>query len=678
MLFLKSRWLGVAGVFVLFLALISLYTNMGTADEYHDRCVRNSSCQNILNAISSAHDQDRAANVTPLTPGEVLELAANRLGYGTSPVDQSFLPDRMTAHDLPKVAWIIYSQIYGEDPTLRRVANQSLLREKAIGQDLTHHALHNPDRSCLRDPLMLLNDNDRFHDFVNMPSRRMNEQSLALRHHYLNKSNRTGCENGPRHRLGYTSAEITAKKELIESVFSTQYVMDRRVHDLQMNVQKKVHEFWFNHFNIDTWKSGRYGTGRESFENTITRFQNSSFRLLLGAVTKHPGMLTYLDNDSNVYIRTAGEEGPSNQNLGRELLELHTFGMGPSTSPNDSSPYNQIDVEVASTVLTGHNLRDTATQSGYQFGYHFFPARSFNGSYHNHFWVTRAAGDRPLFFNETRLLGLDAIQSPIQGRLDYLLDLLASHPVTARNICRKLNAHFVRTGLVSHFMSDCRALFLGGGNNPLQALYQNLVSKPAFWSRENAHKMVANPVEVVIKNVRAVGLLWSDVHRLQNSSYESSKLWELATFMDRAIMSFGFRYRHYGAPTGYPMAGHQWLSKGFIMTHAQLAMEYAQLDRSLGINRSAERRFTTDESILSNMERLDGLSNAAINQLLFGSVRGVATVRNRLTSAQISVIKDLLGDQESWDQVRSGTRLPVSFPDTLLSLGKTTMNELKK
>jgi uncharacterized protein (DUF1800 family) len=682
--FFNIRHIKILSLIVLPLGLALLYTNSTGVHEYQWACSRNDRCNLILQSMHRGMVADQGEGFNPLRPGEVLELAANRLGYGTSPVDESFLPDLVTANDLPKIAWIIYSQIYGDDATLRGVGEAAFLRVRPISLELSDRVLDHPRHLCLRHDGLKFNGE---FNFLNMPTATLNEQALRLRMAFTPPSDpEDRCLRRPMTRVDRLTTEINAKKELLESVFSSQYIADRRVQDLQMNFQKKIHEFWFNHFNIDTFKPGRVAMGRSSYENMITRVQNGSFRQMLGAVIKDPGMLVYLDNDQNRYENVEA----SNQNLGRELLELHTFGVGPRVMDgNDilrSSPYNQTDVEVAAIVLTGHNVVNFIDNNNiHQFGYRFFPARAFragtdnvNDNYHSKFWSSRAAADRPLFFNQTRLRALDD-RAPVQ-RLEYLMDQLSSHASTVNNICRKFNRHFITPSLMDQFMPNCMNAFRQSANlgvgTQLQAIYFTMVTNPAFWTRTNARKMIANPLEVVVKNVRAVGLRWSDVY---SSTLAESRLWDLSNFMYGAVESFGLDYRYYGPPTGYPQAGHRWLSKGYLINHVHLAKDYAQLDRMLGIATTSERRFTRDNQILTSINQIPNMSDVEVNRLMFGSVRGLATARPRLAADQVQTIRDLAAAPEGiWDRVLIGSSRVRSRADTLLTLGKTTMSEIRK
>lgn len=683
---MNQRVVPIVASFVIMGTLALFYTNTAPVNEYQLACSEKKECREIVKAMRDGTQLDSSSSSSPLVVGEILDLAANRLGYGLSPVDQVFLPDKIKQGDIYKIAWIIYSQIYKDDPTLRGINPANLLRQKQISVELSRKALDREYNECLNDNMLKYQGE---FNFALMPTQMLNEQHLRLRkivRAILPETNRTVCQRNVSVRMNRLMLDLTAEKELLESVFSSQYGADGRTQDLQMNYQKKIHEFWFNHFNIDTQKAGRVAMGRESYENLITQYQNSSFRQLLGAVIKSPGMLIYLDNDENYFVNNSA----SNQNLGREMMELHTFGVGPRVVDSSGkiirwSPYNQIDIEVASTVLTGHSYVNIIDGSGvHRFGYKFTPARSFlantaSNNYQSKFWSSRSADQRPLFFSPTHLKNLDAL-SP-DRRLDYVLDQLARHPVTAQNICHKFNRGFVaKRDILPTIVDNCKSIYNSTSfarGTQLQNIYHNLVSQPVYWTRVNARKILANPVEVVIKNVRTAGLNWGHVY---STNPNQSKLSNLSKFMISAINEMGIDYRNYGPPTGYPTLGYRWLSKGYLMSHARLSMDYAQLDRKIGISTTAERKFTRQSQILDKIDAIPSMNGEQVANVIYGSVRGIASVRPEIPPHQVAKIKALVNTKQSgqWDSVNTGATFQKSLADTILGLGKTSVLELRK
>jgi uncharacterized protein (DUF1800 family) len=100
--------------------------------------------------------------------------------------------------------------------------------------------------------------------------------------------------------------------------------------------------FWFNHFNVFPQKS-HVGAVLQSYVfGAIDGALDLRFADLLRAVTVHPAMLMYLDNVNNTKAK-------GNENLARELLELHTLGV--------SGGYSQQDVAAVAKVLSGWTVQ---------------------------------------------------------------------------------------------------------------------------------------------------------------------------------------------------------------------------------------------------------------------------------------------------------------------------------
>ena len=95
-------------------------------------------------------------------------------------------------------------------------------------------------------------------------------------------------------------------------------------------------DFWSNHLNVAN-PSGDVWDSRPDYDRTVIRpYALGRFATMLKASARHPAMLTYLDN------RFSTRAAP-NENYGRELLELHTAGLG----------YTESDVKNAARLLTG-------------------------------------------------------------------------------------------------------------------------------------------------------------------------------------------------------------------------------------------------------------------------------------------------------------------------------------
>jgi len=106
-------------------------------------------------------------------------------------------------------------------------------------------------------------------------------------------------------------------------------VSRRQVHEVMT-------EFWQDHLDVSVHSDGAF-THRFSFDQVVREHALGTFADLLHATTTHPAMGIYLNNA--VSTRTH-----PNENLGRELLELHTVGRG---------GYSEEDVKGYARILTG-------------------------------------------------------------------------------------------------------------------------------------------------------------------------------------------------------------------------------------------------------------------------------------------------------------------------------------
>ncbi|HZL60300.1 MAG TPA: DUF1800 family protein, partial [Stellaceae bacterium] len=124
---------------------------------------------------------------------------------------------------------------------------------------------------------------------------------------------------------------------------------------------ERLAHFWSNHFTVSAFRPFVRGFAVAFEREAIRPHVGARFADMLLAAESHPAMLLYLDNalsigpDSMAGVR----QGKGlNENLGREILELHTLGV--------DGGYTQADVEALARILTGWSvarLRDDAPGS---------------------------------------------------------------------------------------------------------------------------------------------------------------------------------------------------------------------------------------------------------------------------------------------------------------------------
>ena len=170
--------------------------------------------------------------------------------------------------------------------------------------------------------------------------------------------------------------------------------------------RRQLHEvmvgFWTDHFNVWPGKERALRAEKPVDDETVARQHAlGTFRDLLQASAHSPAMLRYLDNHAS------GAEDP-NENYARELLELHTVGIG---------NYSESDVAGAARIFSGWGI-------GHDHRFRFDPNDHATGRAEVAGWSTEGTG------------GHD------DGK--RLLDHLAAHPATAHHVVTKLARRFVR------------------------------------------------------------------------------------------------------------------------------------------------------------------------------------------------------------------------------------------
>lgn len=185
-------------------------------------------------------------------------------------------------------------------------------------------------------------------------------------------------------------------------------------------LREKMTWFWMNHFNVFVGKANLRAAVGDYEERAVRPHALGRFRDLLGAATRHPAMLRYLDNAQNA-------AGRINENHARELMELHTLGVG--------GGYSQQDVQELARVLTGvgislRPLDDAPPRMKPALRAHYVRQGLFEFNPQRHDWEAKTLLGQPL-----RAQGL--------AELDEALDRLARHSATARFVTRKMAVYLV-------------------------------------------------------------------------------------------------------------------------------------------------------------------------------------------------------------------------------------------
>ncbi len=248
-------------------------------------------------------------------------------------------------------------------------------------------------------------------------------------------------------------------------------------------MERLVH-FWSNHFAISVDKVAVIGFGGAFEFEAIRPHLTGTFAQMLSAVERHPAMLLYLDQaesigpDSALAQRVArrGKTRGLNENLAREILELHTLGV--------RSGYDQQDVTEFARALTGWTVGGLAQQ----------PALRGPGP---GFWFAA-----PIHQPGSRTIMGKTYAQGGEAQAQAVLNDLAAHPATARHIATKLARHFAGDVPPPALVARLEQTFLASKGD-LPALYKVLIDAPEVWSGPPKFR---TPWEWAIAALRATGV----------------------------------------------------------------------------------------------------------------------------------------------------------------------------
>ena len=240
---------------------------------------------------------------------------------------------------------------------------------------------------------------------------------------------------------------------------------------------ERLVQFWSNHFTVSVTRRQDLDV-LSSFESDVIRpHVLGNFRDMLQASTHHPAMESYLDNIISIGPHSDaalhGEAGGGlNENLAREVLELHTLGV--------NGGYTQNDVTEFARILTGWTNRVAA-----------------DGRIHE-FYFTKHQHEP----GEKTLLG-EVYDSSGVAEGEHALDVLAKHPATATFIATKLARHFIADDPPPAAVEKLAAVFKEH-DGAFLPLYQALVALDECW--KDPLPKLKTPNDVVLSVLRATGL----------------------------------------------------------------------------------------------------------------------------------------------------------------------------
>ncbi len=229
-------------------------------------------------------------------------------------------------------------------------------------------------------------------------------------------------------RLAYEAA----RREILRALYSP------------AQLQEQLTWLWLDHFSVFQYKANNPWLVGDYAEQAIRPHALGHFRDLVMATLTHPAMLLYLDNAQNA-------SGHINENYARELLELHTLGVG--------SGYTQQDIQELARVLTGVGINPSGNEPKlkpeWQTLYRHQGAFEFNPARHD-FGPKTLLGKH--IDGGDACVARDGLRgtSPGRGRagdacaeiggfgeVEQAIDLIVTQPACAQFVSRKLALYFV-------------------------------------------------------------------------------------------------------------------------------------------------------------------------------------------------------------------------------------------
>ncbi len=248
--------------------------------------------------------------------------------------------------------------------------------------------------------------------------------------------------------------------------------------------ERLVH-FWSNHFAVSADKQPMPAVAGLYENEAIRPNVTGNFADLLIACEQHPAMITYLDNQRSIGPgSTLGKRANRfqrersiglNENLAREILELHTLGV--------DGGYTQQDVTTFAKVITGWSVGGAAENGRFADG---VPGE----------FEFRELIHEP---GTHTVLGKRYSEDGIQQGESVLRDL-AVHPSTARFLAAKLATHFVADEPPEQLVDELAATYLEN-DGELEPVYVALVRSDTSW--QDLHSKYKSPHDYVISALRA-------------------------------------------------------------------------------------------------------------------------------------------------------------------------------
>lgn len=298
---------------------------------------------------------------------------------------------------------------------------------------------------------------------------------------------------------------------------------------------ERLVQFWADHFTIRADGAGNQLMGLLYVDQAIRPHLNGDFADLLIAADTHPMMLRYLNQTSSFGPNSrAARNNPGralglNENLAREMIELHTLGAG--------ADYSQNDVRQLAELLTGLVWRRGDDRR-------FVPAMAEPGA--ETVLGRSYGGDEPAEMADIHAVMVD----------------LARHPATAQHMARKLAVHFVSDQPSPELVQDLAAVWRDSGGH-LPAVYAALVAHPAL-ARDFRAK-ARQPFDYLVATTRALGVSGDQIRALPDQ--------QMRRLYMEPMRRMGQAWTRPLGPDGWPEAAGAWITPQGLAARIEWALQ---------------------------------------------------------------------------------------------------------
>ncbi|MEX0279728.1 MAG: DUF1800 family protein [Arenibacterium sp.] len=296
--------------------------------------------------------------------------------------------------------------------------------------------------------------------------------------------------------------------------------------------RERLVQFWADHFTAfgknQIMRFGTLGYVEEAIRPNVA----GKFSDLLVAAVMHPIMLNYLDQNistgpNSPAAAKARKNAGLNENLAREVLELHTLGV--------NGPYTQADVRQLAELFTGMVISREGSFA--------FRARRAEPGAEN--VLGKRYGGNPA--------RVSAIKNALRD--------LARHPATARHVAKKLAIHFVADTPPVALVSDLERAFLEHDGDLIK-LYGVLLNHPDAWKADRSN--FKPPQDFIASTWRALAVRPEHAAKLGRR--------RIRLFLIQPLVAMGQRFQRPLGPDGWPEEDSAWITPQGISTRLKWAI----------------------------------------------------------------------------------------------------------